>query len=230
MRNKTCHDCNRKTHLIGPRCRFCWEDLKGREVINTARKLREWGMARQVVLTGKDAIEYAKTAVDARWAYNQPIGGLVVHGNEVDGDGYDPATIEQAQSACDEDPSLVEFTLSEKRANNEFTAMAEAAANCYGKLVQDGIESRTATVQAHGETVHAGKSTPSALAAARLYAAWDADQIDWSEIIPECFSGFSDEIKDLAEQAYYDWMRDNGTVCPAKTHELAALKAEAACL
>jgi hypothetical protein len=179
-----------------------------------------------VKLTGKAAIDYVRSNLRPRM--DESVAGLTIAGNEVDGDGVDDAMLGNAIDACDEDAGLVTYTLDAKRANAEFVTMAETAAECYGKLVLEGLEDRTATVKAHGETVHTDNSTPCGLAAARVYAAWDAEQIDWSEIIPEMFWDWSDEIKTMSEQAYYDWMDQQGAVVPAKTHELAALSAEAA--
>lgn len=179
-----------------------------------------------VTLTGKNAIEYVRNTLRPR--LDEAVPGLTIAGNEVDGDGVDNATLDNAIDACDEDPGLVTYTLDPKRADAEFVAMAEDAAACYGNLVRNGLDSRTATVKAHGETVHADNSTPCGIAAARLYARWDAEQIDWSEIIPDHFWDWSDEIKALAKQAYFDWMDRNGTVVPAKEHELTGLLAQAA--
>ena len=179
-----------------------------------------------VKLTGKNAVEYVKTNLRPRM--DESVDGLAIAGNEVDGDGVENATLGNAIDACDEDPGLVSYTLDPKRADAEFVAMSNDAAQCYVKLVHEGIDSRTAVVQAHGETVQVDNSTPSGLAAARLYAAWDVEQIEWSEIIPEMFWDWSDEIKGMAEQEYYKWMDQHGNVVPAKKADRSRLLAEAA--
>lgn len=181
-----------------------------------------------MTLTGKNAIEYVRNNIGPRM--DESVPGLTISGNEVDGDGVDNATLDNAIDACDEDPGLVSYTLDPKRADAEFVAMAESAAETYGKLVEEGLQLGTATAKAHGQVVYVGTSTPSEVAAARLYAAWDDEQLDWSEIIPEMFWEWSDEIKAMAKQAYYEWMDQHGSVVPAKTHELASLSAQAACL
>lgn len=60
-----------------------------------------------VTLKGKAAIEYIQTVLQPR--IDEPVLGLQIAGNEVDGDGVDDATLSQAIDACDEDPSLVTY-------------------------------------------------------------------------------------------------------------------------
>jgi hypothetical protein len=179
-----------------------------------------------VKLTGKNAIEFLLQEMN--WSICEPVPGLNIAGNEVDGDGVENATLEQAISACDEDPSLVEYTLAEQRADATLLGMAEAAARCYSQLVLAGLESGTGTVGVHGVTVYVGTTTPQAHAASRLYASWDPSHIDWSEIIPDYFSDYSDEVKELARQEYLDYMRQHNQVVPATGAERLNLMAIAA--
>jgi hypothetical protein len=179
-----------------------------------------------VKLTGKNAIEFLRQ--EMAWSICEPVPGLNIAGNEVDGDGVENATLEQAIDACDADPSLVEYTLTEQRADATFQGMAEAAARCYAQLILAGLESRTGTVGVHGVTVHVGTTTPQAVAASRLYAGWDPSHIDWDEIIPHYFSDYAGEIRALARQEYMDYMRENSPVLPATSGERLNLMAIAA--
>lgn len=63
----------------------------------------------RITLTGKNAIEYIQSVIQPRMHENIP--GLMIWGNEIDGDGIEHATISEAIDACDEDPSLVTYTL-----------------------------------------------------------------------------------------------------------------------
>ena len=71
-------------------------------------------MANNMVLTGRSALDYLSTVNAAR---QSPYAGLSVFSNEVDVDGYDPATPDQAMDACDEDPSLVRLDLTALQAD-----------------------------------------------------------------------------------------------------------------
>lgn len=180
---------------------------------------------RPVILTGKDAIEYVKETFWLRM--DEPVPGLNIAGNEVDGNGVNNATIGNAIDACDEDPTLVSYELTRNRANAEFVGMAESAAACYGHSVKAALDNGTAGVLVHGELIQANNSTPCGMAAARLYAAWDVEQIDWSEIVPKIFWKWENEIKDMAKNCYYDLMRNHGAVKPAEPNEIRKLRNEA---
>jgi len=133
-----------------------------------------------ITLTGKNAIEYIKAVIRPRMDENIP--GLMIFGNEVDGDGVENATLGHAIDAADEDGSLVSYGLTEKTTNAEFFTMAETAAGSFRlEKIEKGIASVT----------------------------WDADQIDWQEIIPPMFRGHEEEIKGLAEQCYQKWMKED---------------------
>ena len=59
-------------------------------------------------LIGKAAIEYVRDLL--RPSMDEPVRGLAIANNEVDGDGVDDATLSHAIDACTEDPSLVTYT------------------------------------------------------------------------------------------------------------------------
>lgn len=210
-----------------------WVDIiQEMEVKNQSREI-DWRTAvaamsamNSVVLIGKDAIEYVKETFSPR--IDEPVPGLNIAGNEVDGNGVDNATFGNAIDACDEDSTLVSYQMSEDRANAEFVGMAESAAACYGHFVQTALANGTAGVLVHGELVQANNLTPCGMAAARLYAAWDVEQIDWSEIIPKIFWKWENEIKAMAKNCYYDLMHNHGVVKPAEPNEIAKLRNEAA--
>ena len=87
-------------------------------------------------LTGKAAIDYVRTTL--RPSMDEPVRGLAIANNEVDGDAVDNATLSHAIDACDEDPSLVTYT-------TEDTAMI------YELKFENEISSGTKNVRAESE-------------------------------------------------------------------------------
>lgn len=171
-------------------------------------------MANNIVLVGRNAIAYLETIDVAR---RRPYDGLSVAPNEVDNDGHDPATPNQAITVCDEDPSLVRLELTAERSDAELVAIAELLAADLGKRILGEI----------ADTRAIDSATPGGLAALRLRCAFSIDDVDTSEYIPEYFRDYHDEILSLAERCYLDWMDDHSPYRPAQLHELAALRAEA---
>jgi len=172
-------------------------------------------MAINIVLTGRNALDYLETLDVSR---RSPYDGLSVAANEMDVDGYDPATVNQAITACDEDPSLVRLELTAERSDAELIAIAELLAADLGKRILDQIKD---------SDVCADHSTPGGLASLRLHCAYSVDDVDTSEYIPAFLRDYQDEILSLVERCYLDWMDDHSPYRPARLHELAALQAEA---
>ena len=171
-------------------------------------------MANNIVLTGRNALDYLETIDISR---RLPCDGLSVAANEMDPDGYDPATPNQAITACDEDPSLVRLELTAERSDAELVAIAERLAADLGKRILDEITDAKAI----------DPTTPEGLAALWLRCAFNVDDVDTSEYIPEFFRDYQDEILSITERCYLDWMDDHSPYRPARLHELAALQAEA---
>jgi hypothetical protein len=169
-------------------------------------------MANNIVLVGRNALDYLETINVAR---RRPFEGLSVAPNEVD-DGYDPATPNQAIEAADEDPSLVRLELTAERSDAELVAIAELLAADLGKRILGEIADARAI----------DSSTPGGLAVLRLRCAFNVDDVDTSEYIPGCFRDYQDEILSITERCYLNWMDDHSPYRPARLHELAALQAE----
>jgi hypothetical protein len=153
-------------------------------------------MAINIVLTGRNALDYLETLNVSR---RIPYDGLSVAANEMDPDGYDPATPDQAIDACNEDPSLVRLELTAERSDAELVAIAELLAADLGKRIIGEIADARAI----------DPSTPGGFAALRLRCAFNVDDVDTSEYIPGCFRDYQDEILSIAERCYLDWMDDH---------------------